>query len=274
MTNYADIIDIIATFKRNFENCITTHTFNGQSYSDGQKAKEALIRSQDLINLLHDYVKKRLILNQVDPDLIFPKFLQHNPEVKLSGALKEKDQDIFVINKPAENINNLNLDNVSNSLCINVRSQLSSLAKNFDTLYERTFAEALNLHLKYPSLCMGELYLIPVYEYDEQAMLQNRILFKERCANIENYVQKFQLLNKRTDINSEEYKYERVCLLIVDFNRSIPKIYNTVDELISDGLIPEDSTVSMENLSIENFVEDILENYKTRSNFANISLED
>lgn len=39
------------------------------------------------------------------------------------------------------------------TLSVNVRSQLSSIAKNFDTLYERTFAEAINLHLRCEKWC-------------------------------------------------------------------------------------------------------------------------
>ena len=38
------------------------------------------------------------------------------------------------------------LDFTEKALSINIFSQLSSSAKNFDTLYERTFAEALNFH--------------------------------------------------------------------------------------------------------------------------------
>src|SRR5699024_12674694 len=51
-------------------------------------------------------------------------------------------------------------------LSVNLRSQLSSLAKNTDTLFERMIAEPLNLHLQYPRMVTGELYMIPVYEYE------------------------------------------------------------------------------------------------------------
>ena len=44
---------------------------------------------------------------------------------------------------------------------------MSSLAKNADTLFERIFAKSLNLHMRYPNIVLGEVYLIPVYEYDD-----------------------------------------------------------------------------------------------------------
>jgi len=46
-------------------------------------------------------------------------------------------------------------------ISINVRSQFSSLAKNFDTLYERTIAEAQNLHVRCSKMCLGEVYMMP-----------------------------------------------------------------------------------------------------------------
>ena len=35
----------------------------------------------------------------------------------------------------------------------------------------------------------------------------------------------FQAINNRNSVNKDEYKYERVCLLIVDFRKKEPKLY-------------------------------------------------
>lgn len=76
----------------------------------------------------------------------------------------------------------------TNSLVINVRSQMSSLAKNSDTLFERTFAEAQNLHMRYKDIVLGEVYLIPTHEYDDTLVAQNRVGFKTNQTNIEKYI--------------------------------------------------------------------------------------
>ena len=34
---------------------------------------------------------------------------------------------------------------------------MSSLAKNADTLFERTFAEAMNLHMQYPNIVLSDV---------------------------------------------------------------------------------------------------------------------
>lgn len=258
------IDDILIKIKKDFEKAIITKTFGGKKYPDGQKAKEALIRSQILINYLHNFVKEELIKNNINPNKIFPRLGASKPEIKVEGFLKKKDQDICIV--PDVNlINDKNETSDDKILSINVRSQLSSLAKNIDTLYERTFAEALNIHLKNPKQCLGEVYLIPTNEYDDKAMKDNQIKFK-RCSNIEHYIKIFQAINNRSDVDEDEYKYERACLLIVDFNRSVPKLYSNIKELIKDGLVPNGSTETMDNLNIEKFAEDIIKKYANRFN--------
>src|SRR5258706_414058 len=54
------------------------------------------------------------------------------------------------------------------TIVINIRSQISSIQKNFDTLYERTTSEAINLHDRCPKMCLGEVYMIAVPEYDDK----------------------------------------------------------------------------------------------------------
>ena len=61
----------------------------------------------------------------------------------------------------------------------------------------------------------------------------------------------FQAINLRAHENDEYWKYERCCLLAVDFDRAVPKIYNTTAELIQDGFLPHGSTISMTGLDYQ-----------------------
>ena len=213
----------------------------------GVEAKNNLIRTQGPICILHDAAKADFIRLGVNPDFINPPYGEHNGELKLAGFFKCKDQDICILprNVSAEEEillfdgilkgkkDPFGFDLTQKILSVNVRSQLSSIAKNFDTLYERTFAEALNLHLRCPNMVLGEFYMIPVFEYDDNLAKERRVGFKRNRKiqeHIQKYIYSFGAVNNRSTINGEEYKYERVCLLIVDFNRDIPKIYNTDDE--------------------------------------------
>lgn len=258
------IQQILKGIKTDFDNAITTARFNGNSYANGNKAKEALIRSQRIINYIHEFIKKEFERCEVPTQMIYPPIGSSSPEIKLKGFLKSKNQDVAII--PTEEIVSVAgtaTAEIEKILSVNIRSQLSSLSKNIDTLYERTFAEALNLHLSYPKQCLGEVYLIPTHEYDDRAMVQNRILFKS-ASKIEDYIRMFQAINNRRATNKDEYKYERVCLLIADFRQENPKLYSSIEDLKRDSLVPENSTDTLENLSIENFAEDLLSIYKER----------
>lgn len=262
---------------------------------NGEAGKNALIRTQEPINLIHDVVKTSFLNFGVHPSLINPelKRLQkvanpsakanHRPiilrdkELALAGFLKTKKQDISIIARDihvkSEVLNfptylNGFLDNfgatfTESVLSVNVRSQLSSVAKNFDTLYERTFAEALNFHLRSPKMVLGEVYMIIAKEYDSEAASNNVVDFK-KSEYIEKYILAFQALNNRLNDTDSLYKYERIALLIVDFSQPIPKLYSTTQELINDGLIPNTSLANIDKLSFNGFVNDLLNIYQAR----------
>lgn len=258
------IQQVLIDIKTDFDTAITTARFNGRRYANGNKAKEALIRSQKIINLIHEYIKQDLKKCGVPVRMIYPPIGSSSPEVKIKGFLKSKNQDITVIpdNKLIA-VANTGSPDVEKIISVNIRSQLSSLSKNIDTLYERTFAEALNLHLNYPKQCLGEVYLIPTHEYDDKVMLQNKVVFKSP-SKIEDYIKMFQAINNRDQIKGNEYKYERICLLIADFRKKRPKIYNSIEALKKDNLIPKNTGVTLDNLTIKGFSKDLLDIYVKR----------
>lgn len=247
----------------------------------GVEAKNNLIRTQQPICILHDAAKASFIEKGVNPDYINPPYAEHTGELKLAGFFKYKDQDICIVpNNIRRRTEILTFEGILKGkqdpygfeltqriLSVNVRSQLSSVAKNFDTLYERTFAESLNLHLRCPKMVLGEFYMIPVYEYDDAQARHNIVSFKPNNniqEHIQKYIYSFGAINNRNTINGKEYKYERVCLLIVDFNRQTPKIYNTDDELKAAGLLPVDSTASINNMNFPSFTQSLLDIYEQR----------
>lgn len=250
----------------------------------GAKGKESMIRSSALINLIHDAVKHELIDGGVDPKCIFPPYMQTKPELKLAGFLKQKDQDVCVIPKGIrkvvtpitwgplafENkIDPYGFEFTEKTLIINVRSQMSSLAKNSDTLFERTFAEAENLHKRYPNAVLGEVYLIPINEYDDDLVKRNSVGFKSRQTNVEKYISFFNSINNRAQ-NGEYYAYERCALLVVDFSQPQPYLFSNSRELKDAGVISPDFGIEYASLNFQNFVSDILERYSERFDIRNL----
>jgi len=272
MTNLINLQRAVNEIKKAIEEAIKTAGTNG---------KNNLIRSQKPIKLLHEVVKSELIRNNVNQSLLSPKLSESNGELGLAGFFKKKNQDVSVVSnslvKEEELLNfqgilygtkdSYGLNYTEQTLTINVRSQLSSSAKNFDTLYERTFAEALNLHLRCPKMVLGEFYMISVNEICSTSANNKTILYKKPknvSKHIEKYLLSFGAVNGRNSVTGDHYKYERVCLLFVDFSKAIPKIYSTDEELIADNLLPKDTIASIEKLSFPNFITDLLETYSER----------
>ena len=251
---------------------------NSSILSGGNKAKTAMIRSSRPILNIHEAVKSSLVEHGVSPDNIFPPLNARTPELKFAGALKQKDQDICVVPNDIEKteeilqtgllkdtIDKYGEEFTKHSLVINVRSQISSIQKNFDTLYERTISEAQNLHDRCPQICLGEVYMIAIPEYDDKFFTEKQISYKPISEKVvEKYIKSFSAINNRNETEKDFYKYERICLLIVDFSSDVPKLYNSNEELIADGLLPEDTEVSIGNLTFDYFVSSLLSIYETR----------
>jgi hypothetical protein len=166
----------------------------------------------------------------------------------------------------AGQIDKVGRDISERSLVIGLRSQLSSVNKNFDTLMERAFAETLNLRLRLSGLVMGEIYLLPSYEYMSSPMKENRVEFNEKPVNIEKFVQTFNMISGRTDIEDIEqaYKYERTGLIVADFRCNPPHIFRSHAELVKHGLIPTNTTADYDLISPFGFSRDILHIHANR----------
>ena len=268
--------NIILTAVTEIKELIETAIIEG-----GENGKNNLIRTQRPISILHDAAKSAFIKEGVNPNNIRPLLGEHAGEQKLAGFFKCKDQDIcFMPNNISKHKEILDFDGILKGkkdeyghqlteriLSVNVRSQLSSIAKNFDTLYERTFAEALNLHLRCKKMVLGEFYMIPVYSYDNNAAKNHKVKFlqnKNVAKHIQKYLYSFSAINNRKNIKGEEYKYERVCLLIVDFSKETPIVYNTDKQLKADGLLPNSSTASIEQMNFPSFAKTLLSIYAQR----------
>ncbi|PZX37149.1 hypothetical protein LX97_03171 [Nonlabens dokdonensis] len=249
----------------------------------GANGKKSLITSQQIINLLHEVVKSSLIAENVNPTLIQPPSGRSRGEKTLAGFLKFKKQDICVFpNNKTPRVERIDFNGLYNTgttepygelfsehvLSINVRSQLSSLSKNIDTMFERTFAEPLNLHRRVPKMVLGEVYLISVRELDSVQLALNNVIYKPFTNSTSNYLEKyikgFSALNMRASQRDDDFKYERVALIIADFSQNPVKVYNTTQDLINDNILPANSIASMANLNYDGLTRTLLDIHDKR----------
>jgi len=275
-----DTIDITVT-SANFVNS------NGEikQKNDGLQARESLIRSGQLIQNIHEVVKISLnesLEKEGFKDFsIQPPIGKSSPEKDVWGFLKKKKQDVVVLFEkekeevieegPLKGTKDLLGKNATKySIVIGVRSQLSSVGKNTDTLMERAFAETINLRLRHPYLVMGEVYMLIVKEYDEQAMKENRIEFKDNYSKVENYISIFNAMSGRNNYDQllDSYKYEKSALLLVDFSREPAKIYTNLEELKEDGIVSQAFSEDFSLMAPQNFVKGLIDAYKERHNIS------
>lgn len=275
-------ISILEEELKNIKENINDAKINGYTNSKGKVSKGkagalSLIRSGKIINHIHEVIKKDLVNNGIDVNLIIPEIGKSKPELRLTGYFKKKNQDVCIIPNNIdkketkidwgpglhkEDIDEHGDDFTERTLAINVRSQLSSLAKNIDTLLERTFAESINLHKRCPNMVLGEVYMIPVYPYNTKKDEETEFLIEH--TKLEEYISFFTGISNRTDEEDEEYKYERVALLIVDFSKENPKLYSTTKQLKDDGLVSDDFKLELEDISFKRFTSDLIEIYNNR----------
>lgn len=261
---------------------ITSASYGTHTYANGLEAKTGLIRSETLIQRIHEVTKQSLHEELTERDIshqIHPPLGASSPELNVWGLLKKKKQDLVAIlgghlgeSEAIEegpllgHIDALGRNATKHSIVIGVRSQLSSVAKNFDTLMERAFAETINLRLRHPYLVMGEIYLLAVRDYDEQMMKQNQVGWKARYTNVEKFISIFNGMSHRDDHEDvrEAYKYERSVLLLVDFSQDTPKIYNDLNELKADGIVSDDFNQDYAGLAPAGFSRDIVDAFLRR----------
>jgi hypothetical protein len=280
--NLPQLQSAINQIKVELDTAVTTAMYGGQRFANGLDAKNALIRSATLIQRIHEVTKQSLnteLQKRGIPHQIHPPLGRPSPEKDVWGLLKKKKQDVVVLVGNAQPTSELITEGpligqrdglgtaaTKSAIVIGVRSQLSSVNKNFDTLMERAFAETINLRLRHPYLVMGEVYLLAVKDYDEQAMKRSSVAWKSQFTNIERFISIFNGISHRTDHTDirESFKYERSALLLVDFSLNPPKIYKTKAELQADGIVRQDFSGDYAGLSPCSFASDILDKYEER----------
>ncbi len=214
-----------------------------------------LIRSGKIINELHEYLKQELINNGVKKAYIHPPLGKTSPEVPVDGYFKTKRQDLLV-----------QKDENNPLVSINIRSQLSSVQKNYDTLFERLVAEAVNIHEKFPQVPCGYLYLLSTVGYSSEAMKKNKVV-RDEYFNWEKYLTTFDLLADRKNASDKSFKYEKICLLAVDFSPNPPFILSSTNDFLKRNLITKEFAKNFNYSSLK--VNDVIERLITVFNQRN-----
>jgi len=184
------------------------------------------VRGQNFIKQLHKYcieeLKSRGFIGELDP----------KGEIKILTSHKFKDVDVAVVHPTSGPL-----------LIIGVRSQMSSLGKNFLNYYEMEVGDVSAIHERYPLCVVGLLYLHPTESILPGAKKENFDFYRAEKM--------FALISDREKSSDPQAHYEEIAYLRVNFHKNTP----TLDQ----------NFPTLENLRIDDFFDKLLQKYVERN---------
>jgi len=184
------------------------------------------VRGQNFIKQLHRYCIGEL------KDRGFTGELKPRGEIKLLTSHKFKDVDVAVVHSTSGPL-----------LIVGVRSQMSSLGKNFLNYYEMEVGDVSAIHERYPLCVVGLLYLHPT-----ESILPGA---KKEKFDFDRAEKMFALISDREKGSDPQAHYEEIAYLRVNFHKNPPTL---------DQKFP-----TLENLRIDNFFDKLLQKYIERN---------
>lgn len=256
--------------------------------TEGYKGFISTKRASDLILPIHEAIKKDFIRFNIMEEQILPKLGERTGEMKIFGSQCSKRMDISILPKYinfkeeildiTDNKNKRKIDKygkhvTENSLFVDIKSQFCSIGKNQGTL--RTNFIGLNADIKErcPKTIIGNLTVLPIYEFDTEAMKEHKMRFSNNPINVEEYLIRFNKIQDTSSLNNSSItKFNKVALVLVDFSQKIPHIFTSHQELVKYGLVSSDFNMkySYDNIKYTNFHESLINIYHNEHDIENI----
>ena len=184
------------------------------------------IRGQNFIKKLHDFCIEEL------KDRGFDGILTPGGEIKVLTSHKFKNVDVAVVHPTSGPL-----------LVIGVRSQMSSLGKNFLNYYEMEVGDVSAIHERYPLCVVGLLYLHP-----SESILPGA---KKESFDFNRAEQMFSIISGREKGSDPHGHYEEVAYLRANFHENPPT---------ADSAFPSEP-----DLKIDDFFDKLYQKYIERN---------
>ena len=191
-------------------------------------------QSQQHIKPLHEYVTCRLVLEggfqpseikphpplRVDPEgkvhhLIYDRDVVTETEATVLGGLKTKNVDI-VVSKP----------DLGPVLAVSCKGMTGAI-RNLTNRLEETIGECTNIHIAYPTLVFGYLFLLRANRSGENR--KSDVAIDDENKPVEGVIRFHQALcgmTGRTSLRNDSSKYESIALALVEVS---PELVGTLN---------------------------------------------
>jgi len=187
----------------------------------------AAVRGQGFIKILHDYCMLELTSRGFNKKPLVPV-----GEAKILTSHKLKDTDVAIIHPTSGPL-----------LIIGVRSQMSSLSKNFLNYFEMEVGEVSAIHERYPLCVVGLLYLHPLSSILTGKEKENFDFVKAEKM--------FNLITGREKGYDPQGLYEEIAYMRIDFKKNPPHL--------------DESFPANKDLRLDNFFDKLLDKYIKRN---------
>lgn len=215
------------------------------------------------IKLLHQHVADLLLQAGIPASSL-------GFEKEIPTRFGDKRQDVVAIprgiNKPAG----------STTLSVSVAGQFYGIQKNKDNSFSKARAELLNLHEKNEGIVLAHVQVVAVVGWDSKKLKAQRAR-REAYApeysslspmTLAETIDRFSKINRR-QADGSPGDAERVALVLADFSQKTPLVFTEIAALEDAGMLPKDSGLSLDHLTLDDFAADLLTAHRSRHTGAN-----
>ena len=187
------------------------------------------VRSKAFIQLFQNYCESELRNRGLENGRFT---IEREAKLRVQGSKVEADVAVLIDqNEPA--------------LIVDVRSQMTSLGKNFNNYIRMKAGEVESIHEQFPLCSVGLVYLHPLSDLPTHKPVGPVGSFNYTAASAQLF-----LKIRRTD--NQITKYENVAYCVVDFNADPPKLSETYPD--------------QAELKLDNFFDNIVATFRKRYN--------
>lgn len=185
------------------------------------------IRGQNFIKMLHDFCVQEMTAREMAQGDI--KIVS---EAKILTSHKYKNFDVALVHPTSGPL-----------VAISLRSQMSSLSKNFSNYYEMEVGDVYAMHERFPMCVVGLIYLHPL-----SSLVPDH---EDIYFNFDKAEKMFGLINGREKPTESFGHYEEIAYMRVDFHQDPP---------VLDTDFP-----TKPNLRLDNFFDNIYQKFVDRN---------
>ena len=219
--------------------------------NEPERAMLSVSRSAIPIKRLHQHVGDLLIQTKISSDCI-------DIERSIPTLLGDKRQDLVAIprgkTKPAGR----------STLNIGMKGAFYGVQKNRDNHFNGVRGELLSFHELHSNMVVGQVTILSLMEWDPKKSTSNTVAYKKLSQRtLAEFIDRYNKINLRKPDGSIGLS-ERVALILVDFSKTTPVVYESIQKLESDGFLMENSGLSLHNVTLSNFASDIVSIHRSR----------